>query len=88
MCVRAIGVDSAVPGVRNHALQWLKSRGTLATKYRCYLFEGDHIKGVEVIEAPDDATAQLEAGRILQTTSRTSAELWDRDRRVSILARR
>jgi hypothetical protein len=43
----------------------------LATKYRCYLFEGDHIKGVEVIEASDDASAQLEAGRLLQASSRT-----------------
>jgi hypothetical protein len=59
----------------------------LATKYRCYLFEGDHIKAMEVIEAADDGTAQIEAGRILEASASTSAELWDRDRRVSILTR-
>ena len=56
-------------------------------KYRCYLLDGDHISAVEIIEAPDDGTAQLQAGRMLEASSHASAELWDRDRKVSTISK-
>jgi len=60
--------------------------GTLL-KYRCYLLDGEHIRAVAIIEAPDDGAAQLQAGRMLQESSYASAELWDRDRKVSTISK-
>jgi hypothetical protein len=60
----------------------------MATKYRCYLINGDSIVAVQVIEGSDDAAAVLEANRILQSSLYSTAELWDRYRRVSIISRK
>jgi hypothetical protein len=60
----------------------------MATKYRCYLLDQDRIAAQEIIECEDDAAALLEADRILATSPCTAAEIWDRDRRVSIISRK
>lgn len=59
----------------------------MATKYRCYLLDMERIAAMHVIEASDDATAVLEADRILAASPSTSAEVWDCERRVSIISR-
>jgi hypothetical protein len=60
----------------------------MATKYRCYLLDQDRISAVHVIEGEDDAAAMLEADRILAASSFTTAEVWDRERKVSIISRK
>jgi hypothetical protein len=60
----------------------------MANKYRCYLLNLDCIAAVKVLEADGDAAAVLEADKILATSSCTAAELWDRERRVSIISRK
>ena len=60
----------------------------MTTKYRCYLLDQDRIAAQEIIECEDDAAALLEADRILASSPCTAAELWDRDRQVSIISRR
>lgn len=59
----------------------------MATKYRCYLLIRDRVSAMQVIEAEDDAGAVLEADRILATSPCTAVEIWDRDRRVSLISR-
>jgi hypothetical protein len=59
----------------------------MATRNTLVAAERSFVSVMEVIEAADDGTAQIEAGRILEASASTSAELWDRDRRVSILTR-
>jgi hypothetical protein len=60
----------------------------MATKYRCYLLELDRIASVQFIECVNDATALLEADRILARSPFTCAEIWDRERQVSIISRK
>ena len=60
----------------------------MAIKYRCYLLDIDRITAMHVIPADDDAGAVLEADRILATSPCTVAEVWDRDREVSIITRK
>jgi hypothetical protein len=60
----------------------------MATKYRCYLLDMERIAAMQVIEASDDAAAVLEADRILAASPSTSAEVWDCERRVSIISRK
>jgi hypothetical protein len=60
----------------------------MAAKYRCYLLDHDRIAAVQVIEGKDDAAALLEADGVLATSSCTAAEVWDRDRKVSIISRK
>ena len=55
--------------------------------YRCYLLTEDHIIDVRVVDCETDADALLEADRILATSSCTAAEVWDRQRQVSMIAR-
>jgi len=40
-----------------------------------------------IIECDDDATALLEADRLLASSAQKSVEVWDRSRKVSILSR-
>jgi hypothetical protein len=60
----------------------------MASKYRCYLLDQDRIAAMQVIECEDDATALLEAGRILEKSPCTAAEVWKLDRRVALVSRR
>jgi hypothetical protein len=60
----------------------------MATKFRCYLLRNGHIAGVQVVECEDDAAAVLEAGSILEASDYLSAEVWDRERQVSIISRK
>jgi hypothetical protein len=58
-------------------------------EYRCYLLHMGRITGApQIIAADDDAAAVLEADRILESSPCPSAELWDRNRRVSIISRK
>ena len=60
----------------------------MANQYRCILFENGRMAARMIIEADDDASAVLQAYKILEWTSCPSAELWDRGRRVSIISRK
>jgi len=60
----------------------------MASKYRCYLLEQDRIAAMRVIECKDDATALIEANRILEKSPCTAAEVWKLDRRVALVSRR
>jgi hypothetical protein len=61
----------------------------MATKYRCYLIRDEHIAAHEIIDCDDDATAVIEADRILSaTTTYTQVEVWDRARMVSFISRK
>jgi hypothetical protein len=60
----------------------------MATKYRCYLLDKDRISAMQVVEAEGDAAAVLEVEKILADSPCTAAELWDRERRVSIISRK
>ena len=55
MCVRAIGVDSAVPGVRNHALQW-RDGAALTTVLAAAGYPGTYAKG-KPIHIPSEVSA-------------------------------
>ena len=57
----------------------------MATRYCCYLLDIDRIAAVCVIECDDDAAALQEAGRIVDTSPCSAAEVWDRTRKVSII---
>ena len=59
----------------------------MATKYRCYLLNGECIAAVEIVEGDEDATAVLEADRILAASNYKTAEIWDGARIVSIIGR-
>lgn len=51
--------------------------------YRAYLLgAGDDIRSVRIIGATDDASACLEADRILQHTDFAAVEVWDEQRLV------
>ena len=55
----------------------------MATNYRCYLLDAyRHIASMQVIECDDDATALLEASRLLELSSGMTVEVWDRNRQV------
>ena len=60
----------------------------MATRYRCYLLDHDRIVAEEPIESDDDATAVLKADQILGVSRCTEAEIWDYDRKVSIISRK
>jgi hypothetical protein len=60
----------------------------MATKYRCYLLDINRIAAEEMIECEDDAAALLEADRILAASPGTAAEIWDGERKVSIISRK
>lgn len=52
----------------------------MATKYRCYLLDAyRHIASMQVIECDDDATALLEASRLLELSPGMAVEVWDRN---------
>jgi hypothetical protein len=60
----------------------------MARQYRCYLLDADcHISEATIIECDDDATALLEADRLLTSSAQKSVEVWDRRRKVPILSR-
>jgi len=60
----------------------------MATQYRCYLLNADHlIASMQVIECDDDAAALIEAERVLELSPFKTVEIWDRNRRISILTR-
>jgi hypothetical protein len=63
-------------------------RDGMPIKYRCYLLDMDRIAAMQVVEADDDAAAVLEADKILASSPCTAAEIWDRERRVSIISRK
>jgi hypothetical protein len=56
-------------------------------KYRCYLLDHDRIAAVQILECENDSAALIEAARMLIASPCTSAELWERDRKVSIVTR-
>ncbi len=60
----------------------------MAATYRCCLLEGDRAVAVETVEAESDASALLEADKILAASSCTIVEVWQGDREVSILSRK
>ena len=60
----------------------------MATKYRCYLLNNERIPSMQVIECEDDAAAVIEADRILAASPCMAADIWDRDRRVSLISRK
>jgi hypothetical protein len=59
----------------------------MANQYRCHLLDKDRVAAIMIIAAEDDAAAVLQADKVLEWTSCPSAELCDRDRRVSIISR-
>ena len=59
----------------------------MATEYRCCLLSGGTVVGVAFFVAERDATALLEAGKILRTSNGQTVELWDGIRMVSILGK-
>ena len=59
----------------------------MSTKYRCYLLIDDRIAEARIVECASDAEALLEADRLLAASSCTAAEIWDRERQVSIISR-
>jgi hypothetical protein len=60
----------------------------MANQYRCHLLDKDRVAAIMIIAAEDDAAAVLQADKILERTSCPSGEVWDRDRRVSIISRK
>jgi hypothetical protein len=60
----------------------------MTTRYRCCLLDVDRTVAVEIVEAEDDASALLEADKILAASSCTIVEVWQGDREVSILSRK
>ena len=60
----------------------------MTNQYRCHLLDKDRVAATMTIEADKDAAAVLQAEKILERTSCPSAELWDRDRQVSIIIRK
>jgi len=58
------------------------------TTYRCHVLDGDRIAAVEVIDCADDASALIEADRILEASHYTTVEVWCRQHKVSILSRK
>jgi hypothetical protein len=56
--------------------------------YRCHLLDGESTAAIQVIECADDASAVLEADRLLAASSYTAVEVWYRQHQVSILSRK
>jgi hypothetical protein len=56
----------------------------VATKYHCYLLDQDRVTAMQVLDC-DDASALLEADRILAASPCTAPETWDRNRQASII---
>jgi hypothetical protein len=57
-------------------------------KYRCYFLDAQsHIVAAEVIDCPDDASAQQAAAQMLRSRQHHAIELWDGPRRVARLQR-
>jgi hypothetical protein len=50
---------------------------------RCYLLDHDRIAATQILERENDSAALTEAARMLIASPCTSAELWERDRKVS-----
>jgi hypothetical protein len=63
-------------------------REQMAIKYRCCLLDVDRTAAVELIEADDDASAVIEADKMLAASNCTTVEVWQGDREVSILSRK
>ena len=61
--------------------------GRQRRSYRCYLLNGDRIVSVHIIECDDDASAVLEADRVLQASTCQAVEIWQRQHQVSILSK-
>jgi hypothetical protein len=57
-------------------------------KYRCHLLDGEGIATIRVVECADDASAVLEADRILAASPYAAIEVWYRQHKISILSRK
>ena len=58
------------------------------TTYRCYLMSGEHIQGVKVWDAPDDAEVLIKVGQLLKDhPEHSSIEVWEGKRLVAHLSR-
>jgi hypothetical protein len=60
----------------------------MGTKYRCDLLDMDRIAAMQLIEAENDSAALREADKMLSSSPCTAVEVWDRNRKVSILSRK
>ena len=60
----------------------------MTKKYRCYLLRADRrLASLQVIECNDDATAVLEAERLLDLSPGLAVEVWDHNRKVLMMSR-
>jgi hypothetical protein len=57
-------------------------------RYRCYFLEVDRIAALCLMECDNDPAAVIEAKQILESAPCTTVEVWNRDRRVSIVSKR
>ena len=60
----------------------------MTKRYRCYPLRANRrLASMRVIECDDDATAVLEAERLLDLSPGLVVEVWDHSRKVSMMRR-